>query len=410
MRGYKYALRLSGAQRKHFTKEFGASRFVFNTLLEKHKKDYQLFKDGKGNKPVISYFSLAKKLISLKEEFPFLKDNSIYTLRSGTANLAAALKGFVTGKSKAPKFKSRRDKQTVSYSVIDKEFKLVTVNIKGKDILYLKCPKLKDPIKVLWHRELPSNPSQVTITKDSLGNFYASFLCEREAIITNGKEVTGIDFGLKDIITSSDSSSLPSPKFFKHSEKRLAIAQRKLAKKKKGSSNRHKQRLKVAKIHRKIKNQREYFLHKLSRTLVNDNQVIGVESLKIAGMKRALKLGKSVSDVGLGTLLRFISYKADESQHCKVILYPTLFPSTQVCSNCFHRLTGDNKLTLKDRKWECPKCFTKHDRDINAAKVVKEGAIRILRLLPKDMKNKHGVIATDLGLEFETLFPESLVV
>ena len=405
-RGYKYALRLSGAQRKHFTKEFGSSRFVFNTLLEKHKKDYEIFKEGKGEKPVISYFSLAKKLISLKEEYPFLKDNSNYTLRSGTAKLAAALKGFVTGKSKAPKFKSRRDKQSVTYHGCNKEFKLVAVNIKGKDILYLKCPKLKEPIKVLWHRELSSIPSKVTITKDSLGNFYASFLCEREAIITNGENITGIDMGLKDIITTSDNISLTSPKFFKQSEKRLAIAQRKLAKKKKGSSNRHKQRLKVSKIHNKIKNQRNDYLHKLSRTLVNDNQVIGVESLKIAGMSRALKLGKSVSDTGLGTLLKYIIYKADESQHCKVIMYPMLFPSTQVCSVCFHRLTGDNKLTLKDRKWQCPKCLTKHDRDINAAKVIKEGAIRILSKLPKDIQRKHGAIAT--SLEFSEIFPETV--
>lgn len=411
-RGYKYALRLSGAQRKHFTKEFGASRFVFNKLLEKTTSEYKLFKEGKGEKPVISQFSLAKKLISLKEEYPFLKDNSIYTLRSGSSNLATALKSFVTGKSKAPKFKSRRDKQAVTYFYQNNksyEFKLVTVTIKGKECLYLKCPKLKDPVKVLWHRELPSNPSQVTISKDSLGNFYASFLCERDPIITNGESITGIDMGLKDIITTSNNTAIPSPKYFKSSQKKLAIAQRKLAKKKKGSNNRHKQRLKVTKIHNKIKNQRNYFLHKLSRTLVNDNQVIGVESLKIAGMKRALKLGKSVSDAGLGTLLRYIIYKADESQHCKVIMYPMLFPSTQVCSQCFHRLEGDKKLKLKDRKWQCPKCLTKHDRDINAAKVIKEGAIRILRLLPKDISNKHGAIATDLGLEFSELFPESLV-
>ena len=405
-RGYKYALRLSGAQRKHFTKEFGSSRFVFNRLLDRTQKEYQLFKDGKGEKPAISRFSLNNKLIPLKEEFPFLKDNSIYTLRSGTANLASALKGFVTGKSKAPKFKSRRDKQSVTYHVINKEFRLVEVLVKGQKVLYLKAPKLKDPIKVLWHRDLPSTPSQVTITRDTSGNFYASFLCERDPIITNGKSVTGIDLGLKDIITSSDSSSLPSPKFFKQSEKRLAIAQRKLAKKKKGSSNRHKQRLKVSKIHNKIKNQRNDYLHKLSRTLVNDNQVIGVESLKIAGMSRALKLGKSVSDTGLGTLLKYIIYKADESQHCKVIMYPMLFPSTQVCSVCFHRLTGDNKLTLKDRKWQCPKCLTKHDRDINAAKVIKEGAIRILSKLPKDIQRKHGAIAT--SLEFSEIFPETV--
>jgi putative transposase len=409
-RGYKYALHLSGEQRKHFIKEFGCGRFVFNTLLERHSEQYKLFKIEKADKPDVSAFSIYKNLMSLKEEFPFLKEASFKTLHGYIFKLSNALTQFVTGKSRYPKFKSKNDKQSVTYHDFKSNFNLKSVNIKGQTILYLKVPKLKELIKVLWTRNLPSDPTQVTISRDTQGNFFASFLCERDPVITNGTSITGIDLGLKDIITSSDGSHLSSPKFYRQSEKRLAIAQRKLSKKKKGSKNRHKQRLKVAKIHGKIANQRNDYLHKLSRSLVNDNQVIGVESLRIAGIKRALKLGKSVSDTGLGTLIKYLSYKAEESNHCKVIMYPMLFPSTQVCSHCYHRLKDADRLTLNDRHWTCPKCNIFHDRDINAAKVIKEGVIRILKLLPEEVKHRHGVIISGEGLIFEELFPESLIV
>ena len=407
-RGYKYALRLSGAQRSHFAREFGASRLVFNKLLEKNKAEYELFKDSKGERPVTSYFSLAKKLIPLKEKYPCLKDNSVYTLRDGCHKLGNSLTNFLKGRARYPNFKSKRGKQSVTYNRTgEMSYEFALREIDGK--VFLKCPKLKSPIKVLWHRELPSAPSQCTISRDTTGEFWVSFLCERDPRVTTGTEVTGIDLGLRDIATTSDGVSIEVPRYFRRSAKRLAIAQRKLAKKSLGSRNRSKQRSKVAKIHKKVANQRKHLLHSLSRNLVNDNQVISLETLNVRGMSRALHLGKSVSDAGLGKLKDYIFYKAGESLHCKVLMYPAFLPSTQACSKCYCRLTKDKRLDMSVKSWVCPGCNEKHHRDINAAKILKEAAVRYLdKFIPKDLKHRHGVIIIDTEIDFNCLFPESI--
>lgn len=232
-------------------------------------------------------------------------------------------------------------------------------------------------------RILPSEPSSATITKTSTGKYYISFVCEYIPNKTNGNGEIGIDLGIKDFIVTSNGDKITNPKYYKLHERNLKRKQQVLSRSKKGSNNRNKARLKVASIHEKLSNLRNNFQHQLSRKLINENQVIGIENLMVKNMVKNRKLSKSISQVAWSSFINKLLYKAIESQHCNIVRMDTFYPSTHICNSTQKKL--DFKLNLKDRDFKCPHCNLVHDRDTNAAMNIRDEAVRQLALHAPDI-------------------------
>lgn len=237
-------------------------------------------------------------------------------------------------------------------------------------------PKVGD-VEAVIHREIVGQIKTVTVSKNPCGHYYASILTDDDipmpTISTDGKAI-GIDVGLTHLAITSDGSKFDNPHFIAKSEKNLKRKQQSLSRKKKGSKSRNKARIQVARVHERIKNQRRDYLHKVSRKIVDENQVVVTEDLNVKGMTANHNLAKSVSDVGWGTLTAFLKYKA-ESDGKAFVKVDRWFPSSKVCSECGFR---NGKIPLDVRSWTCPLCNTHHDRDINAARNIRDEGLRIL--------------------------------
>ncbi|HEY5005971.1 MAG TPA: RNA-guided endonuclease TnpB family protein, partial [Ktedonobacteraceae bacterium] len=237
----------------------------------------------------------------------------------------------------------------------------------------LSLAKMKDPLNIVWSRPLPKGckPSTVTVSKDCAGRYFVSLLVEEEIKpLDVTPKMIGLDLGLKSMVITSNGETYGNPKFFAHDEKRLARVQRRHAKKKKGSKNKKKARVKVAKVHARIADRRRDYQHKLSTCIVHENQVICVESLAVKNMVKNHCLAKSISDVGWGEFVRQLEYKAAWSGRTLVKI-DRWYPSSKRCFACGHVL---ETLSLDEREWTCPECHVLHDRDINAARnILAEG-------------------------------------
>jgi len=342
-------------------KNFGCCRFVWNYYL--HKTDAQYKETGKG----LSYCDMAKDLTQLKKaaDYSWLKEATAATLQQSLKNLESAFKNFFQHRARFPRFKSKPDQQSIRYP------ESCSIRKNG-----LKLPKL-GIVKAKITRPVTGQIKSVTVTKTSTDKFFASILFETDDLNqpASGK-ISGIDLGLNSLVTVFDGESCykvdpikPTRKY----AKRLKHRQQSLSRKVKGSNNRKKQRKRVAKVHEKIANTRQDFLHKVSRKLVDENQVIVVENLCVKGLART-RLAKSILDAGFGMLVNFLNYKLDR-EGGKLIEVDRFFPSTKICHCC---KTQNISISLSVRDWVCPECNTHHDRDENAAKNIREEGIRIL--------------------------------
>lgn len=355
----------------------GCCRYVWNKALADTKLEYDLFVQSQAfsfskkeiplSKPNTRSYSLANRLPSYKANPSslWLGDVSYDALQQTLLNLGVAYSRFFKLKNGFPQFKSKHGKQ--SFSLMRGAFR-----VKDGKFYIAKCSA---PISVHWTRELPSIPSSCTISKSPTGKWYVSFVCEYKPAKTSGTGVIGIDLGLKDFAVLSTGEKIANPRYYVKQQKLLKRKQQALSRKKKGSKNREKARLAVAKVHENIRNSRNNFLHQLSRKLVNENQVIGMETLRVANMVKNRRLSKAISDVGWSTLARYVAYKCAESQHCTLVLMHPFYPSTHICS--VDKIRLDRKLSLSERTWTCPSCQTVHDRDTNAATNIKDEAGRI---------------------------------
>lgn len=367
-KGYKFRIYPSEIQKAMLTSYFGSGRFVYNQLLSKNQNNLNEYKENTSLvKPKISRSLLFKELVILKEEFPFLKEASSVALQQKILDLLSSYESFFKKRGKYPTFKSKRKRQTLR--LVGEGF---SIGEEG-----LKIAKFDKIIKIKWSRTLPSSPTSVTISQEPDGRYYASFICEYLSDPTYGDRVVGLDMGIKSFFTDSDGNAVCAPKYFRKSEHKLAKLQKSLSRKKKGSNNRSKARVKVAKLHAKTKHQRNDFLHKLSRRLVNESKIISIETLNVQGMLRNRHLAKSIQDLGWSTFVHQLIYKSYESHWCTIVQIDRWYPSTQTCSCCGHRLTGSNKLTLGQRFWTCPACNVVHDRDTNAGVNIRNEGHRI---------------------------------
>lgn len=336
-------------QEEKLVKSFGCVRWVWNNSLIETQKVYK--ETGKG----LGQYALNARLPLLKQELPWLAEPHSQVLQSACLNLSRAFINFFERRAKYPKFKSKHDVQSIQYP---QDIRVV----EGCKIVLPKIGHVKAKI----HRNIVGKIKTVTVSRTKSGKYYASILTDDNIDLPepsfDGK-VIGVDVGLTHLAVTSDGSKFENPRHLAKAAKNLKRKQQKLSRKVKGSSSGNKARIIVAKAHERVANARKDWLHKLSRRLVNENQVIAVEDLHVKGMMKNHNLAKAIGDVGWGMFTEFLKYKAARAGKgfIKVNRY---FPSSKTCSCCMGVQT---KMPLSIRSWRCDKCGTQHDRDINAA-------------------------------------------
>ena len=363
---------------------FGCSRWWWNHALNLCIETYQLTGKGLSQSALNAFLPKLKK----QEETEWLSGCYSQVLQATTLNLVTAYRNFFEGRAKYPRFKAKRNKQSIQYPqsvlIVDS---------------YLKFPGRVGVVKAKIHRPIEGTIKTVTVSMMPSGKYFASILTEVEGdnppSNTNGK-VAGIDLGLKDFAIVNDgvkTSKFANPKHLSKHERNLARKQRKLARKEKGSNSRNKARKLVARVHERVSNVRQDYLHKLSRKLVDENQVIVVESLNTKGMVRNHKLAASISDVGWGMFVNFLSYKLEKEGKVLVEI-DRWFPSSKLCSNCHYQIA---EMPLGVREWTCPSCGTHHDRDGNASANIRAEGIRILSVSGTGTAADGGNVRPKLG-------------
>jgi putative transposase len=288
-------------------------------------------------------------------------------LQSVSLNLSRAFINFFEGRASFPNFKSKHDKQSIQYP---QNVKLLPDA--------LKIPKIGD-LKAKLHRTFEGKLKTVTISMSKTGKYYASLLFDDglpELVIRSEGKAIGIDVGLVHFAITSDGSKFDNPKPLRKREKNLKRKQQKLSRKQKGSKRRAKARRIVARVHERIANTRKDFHHKLSRKLVNENQVIIVENLAVKNLVKNHSLAKSISDAGWSEFTRQLKYKSQKDGKTYLEI-GRFFPSTKTCHVCLSQVRS---LPLDLRSWTCSNCNTKHDRDVNAAINIRDEGLRLLAL------------------------------
>lgn len=354
LKAYKYRLYPNEEQRIYLAKTLGCTRFVYNRMLAERIRSYEENKDL--DIKTMKYPTPAQ----YKSEFTWLKEVDSLALANAQMNLDKAYNNFFRDKSVGfPKFKSKKS----NYSSYTTNNQNGTVYIEAN---HIKVPKLKSMIKIKQHRQFTGLIKSCTISQVPSGKYFISILvdCENIQLPKTDKKV-GVDLGIKEFAITSDGDFFSNPKHLKKSEKRLAKLQKDLSRKQKGSNNRRKARIKVSKIHEKISNQREDMLHKISTQLINENQVIVIEDLKVSNMIKNHKLAKSIADASWSEFRRMLEYKAKWYGR-EIIIAPSNYASSQLCSNCGNKSSQTKDLSC--RTYICPVCGMIMDRDINASK------------------------------------------
>ncbi|NEO89393.1 MAG: IS200/IS605 family element transposase accessory protein TnpB [Moorea sp. SIO3G5] len=355
---YQYRFYPTDQQKSDLARLFGCVRVVWNDALAICNKSNKAHDTGDLQKLVITQ---AKKT----EERQWLSEVSVVPLQQSVADLGVAYKNFFDSckgkrkgkKIKSPRFKNKTNKQ--SARLTRRGF-----SIKGNKVYLAKI----GVVKPIWSRELPSDPSSVTIIKDCANNYLLSFVVDIEPVKANAKNQSiGIDLGIKTFAVMSDGSEVHSPDYSRLDSK-LRKAQKKFAKQPKGSNRREVTRLRIAKIHNKIANKRKDFLHKLSTKTVIENQVIVLEDLNVSGMVKNRKLARAISQQGWSEFRTLCEEKSDKyGREFRVI--SRWEPTSQICSDCGFKW---GKIDLSVRSILCLSCGTEQDRDINAARNIEK--------------------------------------
>jgi putative transposase len=351
-RAYKYRFYPTDEQKSLLARTFGCARYIYNWGLRKRTDAY--YKQGTR----LYYDDLSAQLTELKkqDDHSWLNEVSAVPLQQSLRHLDRAFVNFFEGRASYPTFKNKHGPQAATYAS----------NAFTWDGQRLTLAKMEKPLDIHWSRPLPQGykPTTVTVSKDCADRYFVSLLIEEEMDsrpVVN--QQVGLDLGLTSMVVLSTGEAVGNPRYFHRDEKKLARAQRRLSKKKKGSRNRERAHRLVARIHAQIADRRRDSQHKLSTRIVNENQVICVESLAVKNMVKNPKLAKAIHDVGWGEFVRQLEYKSQWSGRTFVKI-DKWYPSSKRCFACGHVV---EELPLEIRVWTCPECGVVHERDHNAA-------------------------------------------
>ena len=358
----KVRLYPNSQQQEALSQSFGNCRWLWNHCLNLMNQTY--IDTGLG----LSGYEVKKRIPQLKKEHEWLKLTYSQCLQQVCLNLGVAFNNFFERRAKYPRFKSKYGKQSIQYPQN-------AIRIEDS----LRLPKIGD-VKAVFHRPILGKFKTVTVSKNQAGQYFASILFddgeEKPSPTNEGKNI-GIDLGLTHFAITSEGSKFDNPRWINKHEKNLKIKQQQLSRKPKSSNNRNKFRKKVARVHLKVANCRSDFHHKLSRRIVNESQVICVESLAVANMVKNRKLSKAISQVGWSQFCTMLKYKAEQDGKTYVEV-DRFFASSKTCNVCFNQV---DSLPLEIRFWNCENCGTTNiDRDVNAAKNIRDEGLRILNL------------------------------
>ena len=354
-RAYRFRFYPTPEQAEVLARTFGCARFAYNYMLRLRTDAWYQRQEHVG------YHATSAALTVLKKtpEHAWLNEVSSVPVQQALRHLQTAFANFFAKRAKYPNFRRKDGVQSAEY----------TTSAFRWDGTALKLAKMDQPLAIRWSRTLPkgAKPTTVTVSKDTAGRYHASILCDD--VVPEAKKVkgqVGIDLGLTHFAILSTGEKVGAPNTFRKYENKLAKQQRRLAKKQKGSARRMKAKLKVARLHVKVADARRDFLHKLSTRLINEHQVIAIESLAVGNMQKNSRLAKSISDASWSEFVRQLTYKA-EWYGRTLIGIDRWYPSSKRCSNCGHTV---QKMPLGVRSWTCPECGSTHDRDVNAARNV----------------------------------------
>ena len=384
LKSYKYKLNPNEEQKVLLNKHFGSIRFVYNFFLNERKREYET------NKNTINYYDNAKSLTGLKqqEDYSWLNEINSQSLQDSLKNLETSYKNFFRFKKGFPKFKSKHSKNSFT---VPQSVKIEN----GK----LRIPKFKEPIDVILHRTFSGTIKQCTISKTPTNEYFVSILVETEhkKLEKTGKSI-GIDLGLKDFVITSDGYKYKNNRYTKRYQTKLKKAQQHLSRKKKGSNKYKEQKLKVAKLHKKIANSRLDNLHKVSTELIKKYDVVFLEDLNIKGMIKNHKLAKHIADASWSKFIELLTYKAEWNDK-QIVKIDRFFPSSKTC-NCCEYINQNLKLDM--REWTCPLCNTKLDRDLNASKNILKEGYKIISSGTDDYRSGGEIRPTLVGTTDET--------
>lgn len=352
---YKYRFYPTTEQENLLRRTMGCVRLVYNKALSAKTEGWYQRQERIDYKQTSSLLTGWKKT----EDLDFLNEVSCVPLQQCLRHLQKAFANFWGKRAKYPRFKAKRNGGSAEFTKSAFKFR------DGK----LWLAKSKEPLNIVWSRLLPDgcSPSTVTVKLEPSGRWFVSLLIDDPTVevLPPTKKQVGIDVGISNLLTTSEGLKVSNPKHFNKLYQKLKVAQKELSRKTKDSSNRYKARLKVAKIHAKIKDARTDFLHKLTTNLVYCYDLIAIEDLAVRNMVKNHKLARSISDAAWGEMFRQLEYKCDWYGK-KLVKIDRFFPSSKRCNHCGFVM---DKLSLNVRSWDCPRCLTKDiDRDINAGK------------------------------------------
>ena len=348
----------------------GTNRFIYNNCLNFKINQY------KENKKSTNLKDTNNHVKSLKNDLTWIKDSHSKVIQQTLINLETAYKNFFKNNKGFPKFKSKKDKQSVRFPVD------AIIGIQGNRInlikklydIHFKCSR-KDEI---YLNKNQNKIKSATLSKTKTNEYYLSILIDGDLKILKKSDnlISGIDLGIKDFIVTSEGQKYENLKFKSSNKKKLRKLQKDLSRKEKGSINREKARIKLAKLHEKINNRKEYYLHSVVNKLLGENQVIVIEDLNVKGMLKNHCLAGSIQELSLYRFKEILKYKASWYGR-EVFEISRWFPSSKLCSCCGYK---NKELTLKDRKWKCPSCGCILDRDLNAAINIRNEGIKNIKV------------------------------
>ena len=349
---FQYRFYPTPEQENLLRRTLGCTRLVYNHALAVRIEAW------KEREERVNYDETSARLTQWKklEEFNFLNEVSCVPLQQGLKHLQRGFTNFIEGRAKHPRFKRKANGGSA-------EFTKSGFRYRNGEVYLAKC---KEPLSIRWSRPLPegATPTTVTVKLTPSNRWYISLRVDIDIEpLPPSESNIGLDLGITSLVALSDGRKVDNPKTFQAKQRKLRKAQKALARKQKGSNNRYKARLKVARIHAEIANARKDHLHKLTTQLMRENQTLAVEDLSVKNMVKNRKLAKAISDAGWGELVQQLEYKA-EWYGRELVKVDRWFPSTKRCSSCGHTM---EKMPLSVREWDCPECGAHHDRDTNAA-------------------------------------------